>query len=249
VRAARGPLLDLAAEAPWVAGEDLTGAGTVLVLAPHPDDEALGCGAAIVQARAAGHRVVVAVMTDGRRSHPNSRTHGPEALAALRRSEVERSVEILTGTADAMLWLGVPDCALPKAEGEIAPLVDALAGLVDHVGATALWSAWGGDPHCDHEATASIAASLCRRRPDLQHFSYPVWGRFADAVPDRLSRAGTLVRLETSGERDRKQAAVAAHRSQMTGLIDDDPEGFLMEPALQHHFIEAPEIFIREGRP
>ncbi len=32
----------------------------------------------------------------------------------------------------------------------------------------------------------------------------------------------------------------------MTKLIDDDPDGFVMDPDMQAHFIETPEIFIRE---
>ena len=39
-------------------------------------------------------------------------------------------------------------------------------------------------------------------------------------------------------------AALACHRSQMTPLIDDDPEGFVMEPWRQEHFLTHPEIVI-----
>ncbi|MGX1309141.1 LmbE family N-acetylglucosaminyl deacetylase [Amorphus suaedae] len=242
----RGPLLDLAATAPWADIEDLTGSGAVLVLAPHPDDEALGCGGAIQRALDAGHRVVVAVMTDGRRSHPNSASFGPDRLASLRRDEAASSVETLTGSADAMVWLGVPDCELPGDGAGAASLVEQLARIVDDIGATAVWSAWVHDPHCDHEATARIARALAAARPGLALFSYPIWGRFAAVAPGDLPTDGELLRIDTVAQRPAKARAVAAHRSQMTDMIDDDPDGFTMDPALQHHFVEAAELFIRE---
>lgn len=242
----RGPLLDLAAAAPWGAVADLTGPGAVLVLAPHPDDEALGCGGAIQRARAAGHEVAVAVMTDGRRSHPNSPSYGPERLAALRRDEAAASVELLTGAADAMIWLGVPDCGLPAEGPAAAALVDRLAGIVDAIGATAIWAAWERDPHCDHAATARIARALAAARPAATLFSYPIWGRFAAVPAEGLPAPADMIRLDTTAQRPVKAEAVAAHRSQMTDLIGDDPDGFTLDLDLQHHFIDAAEIFIRE---
>ena len=44
----------------WPAG------GPVIVVAPHPDDETLGCGATIMQKLAAGTPVHVVIATDGR---------------------------------------------------------------------------------------------------------------------------------------------------------------------------------------
>ena len=43
-----------------------TGTRSALVLAPHPDDETLGCGATILRKVAAGTPVHVLVVTDGR---------------------------------------------------------------------------------------------------------------------------------------------------------------------------------------
>ena len=66
--------------------ETLGAAGrSCLVLAPHPDDETLGVGALIARKRAAGTRVRVLVVTDGRGSHVSS-VLDPDALAAVRRA-------------------------------------------------------------------------------------------------------------------------------------------------------------------
>jgi LmbE family N-acetylglucosaminyl deacetylase len=62
----------------------------VLVVAPHPDDETLGCGGSIVLHRRAGHAVTVVIMTDGRGSTVTT--------PAARRLESMAAAEVLGGT-------------------------------------------------------------------------------------------------------------------------------------------------------
>jgi hypothetical protein len=44
--------------------------------------------------------------------------------------------------------------------------------------------------------------------------------------------------------RARKRRALACHRTQMSSLIGDDPEGFVMPEWMQEHFVEHPEIYL-----
>ena len=79
--------------------------GPVLVVAPHPDDECAGCGGAVLRHRTAGDPVVVACITDGRRS----RAFGldAETMATTRRSELESAAQALGGCD--VRWLGLPE--------------------------------------------------------------------------------------------------------------------------------------------
>ena len=61
-------------------------ARSCLVVAPHPDDETLGCGGSIAARAANGQRVVVAILTDGEAA-ATMRASAPDELAALRREE------------------------------------------------------------------------------------------------------------------------------------------------------------------
>lgn len=223
----------------------LVGACGVLVLAPHPDDETLGCGGAIAAAVAAGRDVQVAVITDGARSHPGSAAYPPARLAAIRRSEVAEAVRILSdGVMGAPEMLAYPDCGAPGSEATIAEAVDRLAPLAERVKATAAWATWGGDPHIDHYRTAQIASALADRLPLLRYWSFPVWGRFSTTA--RLPEASDIFAFDATPWRAKKTAALAAHRSQMTRLIFDAPDGFVMNSHQQAHFLGTPEIFIRE---
>lgn len=242
-----GSLLETARNAPYAAVEALTGPGGVMVLAPHPDDESLGCGAAIRDAADKGHPVTIVVVTDGRRSHQRSKAWPPGRLAQLRRREAEDATAILTGTAASLVWLGLEDGGAPRDDDDIAAVAEDLAGICARRGTTAVWSSWRRDPHGDHQDTALLAQALVGRCPDLIWQSYPIWGRFEDLDRSDLPALAAIHRFDGTAQTRLKAAAVAAHRSQMTRLIDDDPQGFVMDPAMQAHFITAPEIYIREN--
>ena len=93
---------------------------SIVVLAPHPDDEVVGCAGIIQQALARGARVKVVVITsgDGFPAAAAGVTHkavdqvGAEdffALSRLRQTESRTALEILGGKADDLILLGYPD--------------------------------------------------------------------------------------------------------------------------------------------
>ena len=235
-------MMDMAAAAPFADLDAIVGAGGLVVLAPHPDDESLGCGALLRAAAMAGRRVAVVVVTDGRRSHPSSSSVDGEALARLRALEVRAALAALHAGI-ALIELGYPDCAAPAAPPAVAAAASVIAGVVDDNGATALVAAWGGDPHGDHVATAAVARHVLALRPELRLWSYPIWGRFA---PVQAAAPRRILRFDAAPHRTAKVAAIACHRSQMTRMIADDPQGFVMTPRMQAHFIEYPEVFLAD---
>lgn len=239
-------LLDMARDAIPIAPVDLTGhARSVLLLAPHPDDETLGCGATIAALAAQGIAVQVVLVTDGAASHPASRAYPRERLAALRRTEMDEALRLLQGDlAQPVTALGYPDLAAPDSEPDMDRAMRSI--LARHpVAPGALWTTWAGDPHPDHQRVARLALRLLALWPDTQGWAYPIWGRL-QGKPD-LPAPSDLRVVSRPDLTALKARAIAAHASQMTGLIADDPAGFVMEPAHRHHFVTHPEIFIRIG--
>ena len=92
----------------------------IVVFAPHPDDEVIGCAGIIMQALARGARVTVVDITsgDGFDAAAAGLTHkridelGPDdffALSRLRQTQSRNALEILGGKAHDLILLGYPD--------------------------------------------------------------------------------------------------------------------------------------------
>lgn len=230
----KGKLLRSLGHAKSATAEVLIGTRfSLVIVAPHPDDETLGCGALLSEASGLGLRCLIICVTDGSRSHPASHEWSATRLAEERKRELTAAVGRLAPLAEVH-WLGYPDCAVP--EGMEA---------VKHIGALIPQDAlvlgpWGQDPHIDHQRTSTLLRTLVSARADLRLLEYPIWGRFLDEY-EAPAEMWTLIAPDGEGV---KRAALACHRTQMTRLIHDDPDGFVMEDAMQEHFLTQGEIFI-----
>ena len=199
----------------------------LVVVAPHPDDETLGCGGLIARAARAGCRIAVVALTDGGASHPGSACWPPARLGPLRAGEMRRALARLGAGGCAVRRLGWPDGHVAGAGNAIhlrRTLVALCPGIVLVTSAA--------DHHPDHQA----AARLVRRAVgglDVPVLDYAVWSRVDRSTP----RAGRFVAA--------KQWAMAAHRSQLGSFIADSPGGFHLRPALLRSLIGGPETFTR----
>lgn len=216
----------------------------VLILAPHADDESLGCGGLIAAMVEAGQHVSVLVLTDGSQSHPKSQSHPYARLVAARQQEASDAVETLGLAGHNLAFLGLPDAAAPTSGPAFADAVQAIMGHVTISGADTILAPWQHDPHCDHEAAHLMAAKVCSRM-GIRHWAYPVWGW---TLPDAHPLPGPLpqgVRLDITPYLPRKRRAIACHATQYTDLITDDPTGFRLPPRLLAVFERPFETFIR----
>ena len=245
---ANGSLLRAAAEAPAL-DIDTLAAGGVLVLAPHPDDETLGCGAAIAAAVDRGHAVHLVAVTSGNASHPGSRAWPPERLARRRREELGAALDVLGGGRVTHEWLGYPDQGAPSVARAVEDgLIERLLGTLRRRALGNLWTTWGGDPHTDHACCDALAAALVTAAAEaglaLADARFAVWGRFVESGGTRP--VGTLTRFEPGpARRALKRRALACHATQMGDVVGDDPDGFRMPDAMQRHFVEHDELFLR----
>lgn len=228
--------------------------GAALVLAPHPDDESLGCGGLLAACAAARRRVTVVVVSDGAGSHPGSRAWPPARLAELRQAETRDAVAALRlDAARDLHFLGLPDRSVPR---EGPAFEAALARLVALAPADCtVFAAWRHDPHADHAASFVLASALRQCLvPGTRLFAYPVWGLahahpvpgFPLPAPPELPAPPRGYRLDVSSWLPAKRRAIAAHRSQLGQVIRDDPGGFVLPQALLDLACRPAELFLEE---
>ena len=172
---------------------DLAPTDRILVLAPHPDDEVLGCGGLLQRAVARGLPVEVAFLTYGDanswsflayRFHPVLEPVAARRMGEVRREEALAAARVLGVPSARLSFLGYPDAATldlwtshwgasrPPGRG---PLTRAQA--VPYV--TALRP---GAPYRGEEVLADLEALLSRFHPTQIFVSHP-----ADRHPDHAA--------------------------------------------------------------
>lgn len=173
----------------------------LLAFAPHPDDAELGAGGILAAHAALGLAVGVVDLTRGEM--------GENGDAELRAREAAAAARVL-GLA-ARENLALPDAALAADEEGIARAVAAIRRFRPRLVLAPYWD----DPHPDHRAASALVAAACFKaglskylpglpahRPErlLYYFVY------TDVPPSLI--------VDVSGAYPRKEAALAAYRSQ-----------------------------------
>jgi LmbE family N-acetylglucosaminyl deacetylase len=222
--------------------------GPTLIVVPHPDDEALGCGGLLALLRRAGQPVHTALVSDGTGSHPNSAVFSATARQAVREGELRHALALL-GVHTEPLLLRLPDAAVPTgpAQPGFIEAKDRLqAFLVDNQIATVLMP-WRRDPHPDHRASYLLTQAALAGLPTApRQLEYVVWA-WQRAAPDDLPQPADHVtgfRLAIGEVLPQKLAAIAAHRSQVApGVFTDDAEGFLLADDMLAKFDQPFEVY------
>jgi len=207
---------------PLYAPETVIGVRNLLVVAPHPDDESLGCGGLLAWAAANGRRARVMVLTDGEHSHPGSTTFPPSRLAGIRRNEAIDAGARLGLAAGDFTFLHLPDGSLDAlAPTQADRVLQILHEWIDRLAPVAVCVTASSDMHGDHRAAHALAHAAARGT-GCTLWSYPVWSWLAPVAaalpPGR--------RIDIARYRNAKRAAVHAHASQLGQLIDDAPDPF-----------------------
>ncbi len=222
------------------------------MVAPHPDDESLGAGGAIALLRDAGLPVQVLFVSDGSKSHPNSPSYPATRLRDLRESEAREALNVLGVLPEDALFLRLPDTQVPTPDNpDFDDAVNRVVNLIWSFGPDTILVPWRRDPHRDHRATWQIfhrAVALLAIQPRLLEYPIWLWELGQDADQPRPGEV-QVIRLAIDSVVARKKAAIAAHRSQVTRLIDDDPTAFYLSPDLLAHFDVPHELFFEPILP
>jgi LmbE family N-acetylglucosaminyl deacetylase len=210
----------------------------ILILAPHPDDEAVGCSAAILRARALGAHVLVYFMTEGvqevRSLWPWHR--GRREQWVLRRLDESR---------EAADWLGfevVGEERIPARtlKDRLARSIERARALVRKLSIDVVWAPAYEGGHQDHDAASFVAdrlVDLCRV------FEFSEYNYMGSRVRSHefASPNGTEILLVLD-ERERlmKERALELYASERSNLrhVRIDQEAF--RPIPHHDYTRPP---------
>lgn len=130
-------------------------AQSVLVFAPHPDDEVFGCGGAILRHREAGVPVQVIVISDGAYGAKDEVTRGE--LAKTREQESQQAARILKCTPP-IFW-NYKDRGISYCE----ELIDRIKAAILETKADLIYTPSLLEMHPDHRAVAMATLEAIRR--------------------------------------------------------------------------------------
>jgi LmbE family N-acetylglucosaminyl deacetylase len=185
----------------------------VLVVAAHPDDEVLGCGATVARLAGEGHPVHIAILGEGISSRYRRREDAdPAELDALQACS-RRASEALGATALTAL-------RLPDNRFDTVPFLDIVhlvERVLDDVGPSVVYTHHPGDLNIDHvitfravlTATRPISSCLVR---DLYSFEVPSSTEWAFERGDRGFRPNVF--FDVSATIETKVRAMALYEGE-----------------------------------
>lgn len=143
----------LAALPSWTAQDFVPPGQRAVIVAPHPDDEVLGCGGLMSLLEAAGREVLLVAVTDGEASHPGSDHWSPARLAQVRPMETRNALAALHVANAHIVRAGLPDGQIEATAGALYKVMSQHLRPTDVVFCT-----WRRDGHPDHEAVGYVCA-------------------------------------------------------------------------------------------
>lgn len=153
--------------------EDI-GSPKILVLAPHPDDDILGCGGTMRLISKNGGKIKVVYLTDGSLGFSDNKRRAISErveLAKTREAEAKKAAFSL-GIEDLVFWR-YKDGSLILNKTNLKLMAEMIADFKPDI----IFAPSFLDNNPDHIETSKILAEALRdyKKPNLQIFSYEIW--------------------------------------------------------------------------
>lgn len=144
--------------------------GSILIIAPHPDDEVIGCGGLIARQVAEGRMPHVIVMTGGEGSHRGCCQMTGEEIKDARRGLTRKALAVLGVTEDHIHELGFPDGGI--GEG-CHKEMEKLKALIETLKPETVLVPHWGEGWLDHVNTAKMVKRMVAGKAEV--WEYCVW--------------------------------------------------------------------------
>ena len=187
----------------------------IMIIAPHPDDEALACGGLISLARSNNKQVSVVFMTDGGASHQGCCCNiPPESLGNIRRQLAIRANATLGVKESNITWLNLYDGRVPDINNlNFHKACDLMSQTLGRINPQVVLTPHLMDVWPDHVATNQItrAALMAYKNPVILYY-YPVWFFLKTRLHDcfKLNRL-KVISLNIHSVMDKKEDAIKCY--------------------------------------
>lgn len=144
-------------------------AGRVAIVAPHPDDEVIGCGGLIVRLVAEGRAPHIIIMTGGEGSHRGCCDVSPAEIIEARRGLTRKALQILGVPFENIHELDYPDGSITAKN----PQTEELKRLLAEINPQSVFVPHWGEGWPDHLAARKIGLDLASKTTAV--YEYCVW--------------------------------------------------------------------------
>lgn len=147
---------------------------SILVIAPHPDDETFGCGGLITQKIQDGADVYILFLTNGENSLP---TLSQELIMDNRRQSAFNAVKAMGVSETNVLWMDLPDGSIPRlGSDDFDALRDHLLKTIESLEIKEVYTTHYLDGWSDHIAGYELAIEALRKSEQkIDLYLYWVW--------------------------------------------------------------------------
>ncbi|MEK7415934.1 MAG: PIG-L family deacetylase [Planctomycetota bacterium] len=187
---------------------------TILLFAPHPDDETLGCGGYVAQRIDAGDRVIIVVLTMGEKLFSHClqiySDPSPEQIRDMRREESQRATAILGVAATDVVFWEYADLSIADNAVEITARI---AALLREFKAVEVLCTGPDEEHPDHRAACSVVQRACAQAAPGIALRWYITALRAGLTIDRLPL--TVHPIDITKQLARKAQAVAQFRAHL----------------------------------
>lgn len=196
----------------------------IVVFAPHPDDETLGCGGTIAKRISEGYKVLIVIMTDGRHAFMHvlgiDSDPSPEELKELRKEEVKRAAGILGVPEENLIFLDFVDRTL---KGNTENAEEKVYKILSENRPVEVYLPYRNDGHPDHRATYWIVNNSLRKLGIYPlTYQYSIMHKYARFGPLLNVLLGPvkkhIVRVDISNFLPLKEAAVKEFKTELTAI-------------------------------
>lgn len=183
----------------------------IVIVAPHPDDEILGCGGLMQQLVAQNCTIMILAVTNGTQSHPGSSKYTPDQLNLMRPQE----------SLAALDWLGIAEhsqrIALDLTDGQVHLQTSQLWQCLSHIvqAEDILVCSYARDGHPDHEAVGKTVQAFAEAQ-QLACLQVLIWAwHWAVPMDQRIDWQQAKIYPLTDEQLIKKQQAIMAFKTQI----------------------------------